>query len=304
MIPQINQAREPRELLNDAISWLTQGKRIALVTLVAIEGNAPYPIGTQMLVDEQGNFKGQITGGCAEKAIAEQCVEAIQSGENLLQRYGLGSPFFDIQLPCGSGIDVFVDVTSALEQLTALNETTGQRQPAIQTLSIRADQTVYYKTYRPTQRLIVLGQGPIMTALSKMACQVGYDVVCVAQNTDTHEALKMAGLTSSLLQESAQFGSLCDEFTALVSLFHEHEYEIDILATALTTDLFYIGALGSQRTHQARIESLRSKGFGEPQLARVVGPVGANIGAVTPVQIAVSIVSELIEVGNQREHGG
>ena len=298
---KINQTQQRSELLSTAISWLEQGKRIALITLVEIEGNAPYPVGTQMLVDEKGNFKGQITGGCAETAIALQAADIISNGQTKVQRYGLGSPFFDIQLPCGSGIDVFFDVSTSLEEYTSLHRKTLDRQAASQTL-VQGSQS-YTKTYQPNRRLIVFGQGPIVTALSKMAQQVGYEGVCIAQNTETQQELNRLKFVSTLLNESREFAALCDEYTALVSLFHEHEHETAILKTALSTPLFYIGALGSKRTHQARLDSLSSAGVDESQLSRILGPVGTDIGAITPMQIAVSIVSQLIEVANRTGHG-
>ena len=298
---KINQTQERSELLSTAISWLQQGKRIALITLVEIEGNAPYPVGTQMLVDEKGNFKGQITGGCAETAIALQAVDIIRSGQNKVQRYGLGSPFFDIQLPCGSGIDVFFDVNTSLEEYSNLHRKTLGRREVSQRL-LEGTQS-FTKTYQPNRRLMVFGQGPIVTALSKMAQQVGYEVVCIAQNSETQQELDRLKLVSTLLGESREFTALCDEYTALVSLFHEHEHETDILKTAICTPLFYIGALGSKRTHQARLDSLSSAGVAESQLSRIIGPVGTDIGAITPMQIAVSIMSQLIEVANRTEHG-
>jgi len=298
---QINQAQEPLELLATAVNWLLQGKRIALITLVEIEGNAPYPVGTQMLVDEKGNFTGQITGGCAETSIALQAVDIIANGENKIQRYGLNSPFFDIQLPCGSGIDVFFDVDTGLEEYKKLLKKTLDRQVASQRLSLGP--LSFTKSYQPNRRLIVFGQGPIVAALSKMAQHLGYEVVCIAQNTDTQQELDRLKFVSTLLNDSINFAPLCDEFTALVSLFHEHEHETTILKTAVSTPLFFIGALGSQRTHQTRLESLANAGVAESQLARIIGPVGSDIGATTPMQIAVSIVSQLIEVANQAEHG-
>jgi len=81
-------------------------------------------------------------------------------------------------------------------------------------------------------------------------------------------------------------------------LFHEHELEIKILAAAVKTELFYIGALGSRRTHVQRLKSLLEEGVDNQLLGRIHGPVGMNIGAVSPAQIAVSILSEVIAVMN------
>lgn len=272
-------AKQPRELITQAVQSLEQGHQIALLTLINIEGNAPYPVGTQMLVNENGEFHGQITGGCAEVALAHQAVGHIERGENGVERYGLNSKYFDIQLPCGSGIDVHFEVQKTPEEYQEVEEALKARKP--QTEIIQFSEYKQTKSYLPNERILLFGQGPIKSALINLAAQAGFDVLCF-------DHTKTKGIEQ-----------YCDPYTSLVSVFHEHDLEIDVLAKGLEFDLFYIGALGSNKTHATRLEQLRAKGFDESALNRIHGPIGSNIGAVSPAQIAVSILSELVSVMNQ-----
>ena len=291
---QVNRPASPRNLIATALDWQQQGKRVALITLVNIEGNAPYPIGSQMLVSEHGEFAGQITGGCAETALADQAVAAIGQQENQTQRYGLDSPFFDIQLPCGSGIDVFIDTGLTVVQLEDINQELSARRAVQQTLDTGVGRFV--KTYLPNERLLIFGQGPILHNLAQLAHLSGFETICFAQDESNLQALQDSGIQANLLRHHAQqFTGAADRFSGLVSLFHEHDLETDILAQALQTDLFYIGALGSRRTHAARLEALKMLGVDQSALERIHGPVGVKIGANTPAQIAVSIIAEAIQ---------
>jgi len=303
MTLKFNLSSQPRELIDTALSWSEQGLSTALVTLVAIEGNAPYPIGSQMLVSETSEFIGQITGGCAEVAIADQARLAIKTKQNATVRYGLDSPYFDIKLPCGSGVDVYFDVELSTEKLRQIHTQLSSRQVHVQSLNTKLGKVD--KCYRPTPRLVVAGQGPIMQQLTELATRTGFDVACIAQNSATKTLLDTASFDSnsieSLTEASAQQELIdtLDRYCAFVSVFHEHEFEVPLIQSALASRAFYIGALGSRKTHAARCEALSAEGVTQQQLNRVHGPVGLDIGANTPAQIAISILSQVIQQMNQ-----
>ena len=285
-------ANQRSELVSLALEWMAQGRLLAMVTLVNNAGNSPYPVGTQMLDDDKGRYYGQITGGCAERAIADQAVTAINTKQNYLQRYGLNSPYFDIQLPCGSGIDVFIDVLQPLEGYQEIHNCLVNRRCYTQTLALEDMQ--FNKHYQPSPRLILAGQGDLLIKTSCMALAAGFDVMCVAQNQDTLDLARDSDLAAVSLDACADLASNCDSYTGVISLFHEHDFEIDILRKAIGSDAFYIGALGSTRTHERRLTALRAQGCNEAELARIYGPVGVNILARTPTQIAVSIIAQAI----------
>ena len=287
---------ERRELISLAIDCVAAGHGVALITLVNIEGNAPYPLGTQMLVRDDGQFSGQITGGCAEQAIADQAVQQIKFKQRSVHRYGLGSPYFDIQLPCGSGIDVVIDASLKTAELRDIRSQLLSRR--FYATEINAGDLRYQKRYFPQPRLVFLGQGPILVSCARLALESGFDVMCVAQNAATMQLLNHQQLAGVELQKLADLQTVCDEFTGVVSLFHEHDHETEVLSQAVASSAFYVGALGSKKTHAARRDSLRLAGVSESGLARIQGPVGINIKARTPAQIAVSIIAQAIDYYN------
>ena len=310
----INRPTTPRNLIAAAVAWMLAGNKVAMLTLVAIEGSAPYPLGSQMLVNQRGDYLGQITGGCAEVALAQQAAKALNDGENRTQRYGLNSPFFDIQLPCGSGIDVFIDVATSMQEYAALDNKLESRLSVSQSLDTELG--TFNKVYRPNERLIAFGQGPILRSLCELAVATGFEVICIAQQSDIpaqqsnltkhasetepvmHKGvpLHQTKLESSKFQAGqAEFVDYCDEYTAVVSLFHEHEHETKLLNKALATKAFYIGALGSRATHAARLQALQESGLEASQLQRIHGPVGLDIQSETPAQIAISILAQLVQ---------
>jgi len=265
--PLIYKPSREKELVFQAIKDLSCGYRVAMLTLVDIEGNAPYPVGSQMLVRDDGEFVGQITGGCAEQSLVQQALTVINKGANTIERYGLNSRYFDIQLPCGSGLDIKFDVERDLQYYQSIAKALEQRR------SIKIDEE---KNYYPTPRLLLFGQNPIIDSLLDIAPQAGFEVLYFKY------------------EKVAAIAKYYDQFSALVSLFHEHDLELDILESALNSDLFYIGALGSKRTHTNRLETLMTRGVSESDLAKIHGPVGLDIGAITPSQIAISIIAQVI----------
>ena len=291
-----NVAHQPRELIDIALDWKKSGRALCLVTLINIEGNAPYPIGSQMLIDDQANYVGQITGGCAEQAIAEQGKQLIKKGHNQVHRYGIGSPYFDIQLPCGSGLDVHFNCKLSCNDLERIAQKLKERKVVESTIN-----NGYSKNYYPTPRLLIAGQGPILISLTELALKIGFDVACVVQDKESKQDLQDKNIKSShygSISKNQITGSDLDAHTAVVSLFHEHDLEQPLLLEALNSPVFYIGALGSRRTHQARLETLTALGFSKSDLTRIYGPVGLQISASTPQQIAISILAQLIEQQN------
>lgn len=109
--------------------WRRAGLRVCMVTVVGIEGVGPRPVGAQMAVAENGTYVGYLSGGCLEQAVALEAKAAISDGKNRLVRYGKGSPYFDVKLPCGSGLDLYFDQNLEMALLDRLDELRAARQP-------------------------------------------------------------------------------------------------------------------------------------------------------------------------------
>ncbi len=117
-----------RHMIPDLASWSSNGERCALVTLVGVDGNAPRAEGAQMAVSETGQWSGYISGGVSKRAIALEAVAVIKAGKPKLLRYGKGSPYLDIRLPCGSGLDVFIQPMRDAALIEDMSERLGRRQ--------------------------------------------------------------------------------------------------------------------------------------------------------------------------------
>jgi xanthine dehydrogenase accessory factor len=162
-------------------------------------------------------------------------------------------------------------------------------------------QKVFLNVYVPPARLIIVGAVHIAQSLAPMASLLDFDVTVIDPRRAFATDVRFPGVT--VMQEWADeaFEKIgLDVSTAIVTLTHDPKLDDPALEAALKSDVFYIGALGSKRTHAKRKERLAEAGITEEQFARVHGPVGLNIGAKSPAEIAISILGQIIEVRARR----
>lgn len=278
------------DILAFAAEALKQGQAAALITLVEIRGGAARAIGAQMVVRDDGLYCGFVSGGCTEAAVAADAVIALQKGIDRKLRLGEGSPFFDIVLPCGGGITLAIhvlrDATALRHMLAALHRRAAGRlryHPGRQALFFEPGEGVsgwegeeFVRAYRPRQRMLVAGTPLETGAVARVAEISGYEVLKIER-----------GQTPSPDQLDAD--------TAVVLLFHDIDRELPLLEAALTSSAFYIGALGSRRTHAKRCEALRKRGHGETTLARIKAPIGIFDKATDANSLALSVVADLAQ---------
>ncbi len=307
------------DVLPDLWAWHRQGLRTALVTLVGIEGAAPRPLGAQMAVAEDGRYVGYLSGGCLEQAIVLEAQEVIRAAQNRLVRYGRGSRYIDIKLPCGSGLDLHFDITLCSEQMStmalyraarkgfALRSSLSGGSSQVTLLAKDAPRLcaregdVFSRVFLPRMRLLLLGSGPALTALARLAQAVGLETEIWSPDAATRAAVRNSGLEVSgepRLNESAI--DRLDSSSAVVLAFHEHDVEPDILARLLRRDSFYIGVLGNRAVHTQRLHTLAALGVDAEDLARLRAPVGSIQGAKTKTTLAVGILAELLAEAKSR----
>jgi len=162
-------------------------------------------------------------------------------------------------------------------------------------------QKVFLNVYVPPARLIIVGAVHIAQSLAPMASLMDFDVTVVDPRRAFATDSRFPGV--EVMQEWADeaFDKMgLDSSTAVVTLTHDPKLDDPALESALKSDVFYIGALGSRKTHGKRKERLAQAGIGEEQFARIHGPVGLNIGAKSPAEIAVSILGQIVEVRARR----
>lgn len=158
-----------------------------------------------------------------------------------------------------------------------------------------AEGKVFLTVFAPPPRLVVTGAVHISQALAPMAERLGFDVTIIDPRTAFATEERFAGVKLfAEWPDKVLPGIGVDAHTAFVALTHDPKIDDPALLHALSRDCFYIGALGSRKTHGARLERLKAQGMSDTQLARIHAPIGLDIGAVSPAEIAVSILAEIV----------
>jgi xanthine dehydrogenase accessory factor len=256
------------------IAALDEGS--TLCTLVAVDGAFSRAPGAQLTVRANGLVAGDMTGGCLETALVSEAALARQDGCSRIVRYGKGSRYIDIRLPCGGGVDVLVDPVPDRADVRSVLASLATRRAAQLSLALGAGST-FERRYFPSPRLLLFGNGPEVAALSALAGSWGAEVDCID--------LTLAGAVPP--------GQTADPWTAVIVLFHEHEWEDAILGWALAGPAFYIGALGGVTAVARRQTALRARGFDDAALRRVQGPVGLIPAARDVQMLAISILADV-----------
>ncbi|NVO55050.1 XdhC family protein [Rhodobacteraceae bacterium B1Z28] len=307
-----------------ALDWFRNGRGAALATVVETWGSAPRRVGAQLVIGGDGQIEGSVSGGCVEGAVIVEALEAIDEGEARLLEFGVSDDdAFAVGLACGGTIRVLVEPVGKVlpeAMLAELVATRAARAPLAYEVNIdtghralrrnayrdrlrmdrsgfEEDGKTFVAVHNPPLRLIVVGAVHIAQALVPMARIAGYDPAIVDPRDAFASNARFPGekiLTDWPDEAVAKLG--LDTRTAVVLLTHDPKLDDPALQAALNAGVFYIGALGSTRTHAKRVERMKSSGFTEAQIARIHGPVGLDIGASDPSEIAVAILAQMTAV--------
>lgn len=299
------------DVLGDLAHWRRAGLRTALVTLVAIDGNTPRPLGAQMAVAEDGRFTGYLSGNCIETSVAKEAQRAIANGRNALVRYGKGSPYFDLKLPCGSGLDLYIDQGLPPAIIESASAHRHARQPFLLSTNLdtglstiseasqvgpsRLDGRIFHRMHGPAPRVVLVGGGPALVAIARLMAATGFDIDIASPDDNARREVAAYGLTARGLTDPATAGlDRLDHWTAAIVAFHEHDWEAPVLAQILKSPCFYIGAMGSRAAHANRTAALADLGVPADTLARVRSPIGLIPGAKSRATLAAGILAEVI----------
>jgi len=309
-----------------ALRWHHAGKGAAIATVVQTWGSAPRRVGSQLAISGAGEIAGSVSGGCVEGAVVAEALDAIEAGAPVMLEYGISDgDAFAVGLACGGTIRVLVEpVGSVMPEavLADLVAARAAREPVayittshgggrldhgghkerfrMDRSGFEADGEVFVAIHNPPLRLIIVGAVHIAQALVPMARIAGYDPLLIDPRESFGSAARFPGevILHDWPDEGVQAYGL-DSRTALVLLTHDPKLDDPALEQALASECFYIGALGSTRTHAKRVERLEAAGFSGAQIARIHGPVGLDIGAAGPSEIALSILAEMTRVLRQ-----
>ena len=243
---------------------------------------------------------GYMSNGCIDQDILLQALECLQSGSARLLRYGDGSPFFDLTLPCGGALSVWIDPTPDKAALVAAYTALMAREPASLTFHPKATDVAFAPitiSYQPKVALTLAGRGAVFRATAKVAHAIGFDVT--GFSPDIHD---LAAITAYCKYAPTHVTSQknittldLDNASGFLTLFHDHNWEPAFLIAALATTAGFVGALGSQRTHAARLAQLADMGVSDRDQQRIKGPIGLVPSLRNADLIAISALAEIAQ---------
>ncbi len=312
-----------------ALDWHRAGIGAALATVVETWGSAPRQAGSQLAISGAGDMVGSVSGGCVEGAVVTEALEALQDCKPRILTYGVSDETaFSVGLACGGTIRILVepigDGDTALPEPLLAQLTEARAAPRATALvtdlgtwarhlvppgqnpetdaRLRSDRSGmeedgrFIAVHNPPLRLIVVGAVHIAQPLLSMARECGYACTLIDPRAAFGSAARFPGQTILEDWPDDALGLLKpDARTAIVTLTHDPKLDDPALRFALRAPVFYIGALGSKKTHAKRLERLTVAGFTPDEIARIHAPVGLDIGARTPAEIAVSILAQITQ---------
>ncbi|MEM1065763.1 MAG: XdhC family protein [Pseudomonadota bacterium] len=290
----------------DALLAAPDGAVLAIIA--GVEGPSYRPVGAIMTVFSETERAGTLSSGCIEADISLHAMACAKTGQPRLLRYGRGSPFVDIQLPCGGGLDILLVPRPDRALLSEVAE--NRRMRAACSLCIDTETGAMalqdkgstgrngaqlIVRFEPSIRFLIFGKGPEASTFAALVQSAGYPNLLLSPDPETLEDGASSGCkTRHITQQSFPDDLGVDDRTAIILFFHDHDWEPPILAGALDTQAFYIGAQGSRRARDARHLMLQSMGVGDDAIARLHGPVGLIPSARDAGTLAVSVLAEVL----------
>jgi xanthine dehydrogenase accessory factor len=326
----MKQWRETAEIADRIVALAAAGRRAAIATVIRIEGSSYRKPGAKLLIEDDGRTLGGVSGGCLEADVLEIALHVMQNGTPRLLHYDTGNDdrtVWGLGLGCNGSVDIFVQPATeppALESLREIRERLERASPfAVSTavdgagaghtivrdlgagdarsrVEVGDSGTVFTEVLHPPPRLIVCGAGDDARPLVALASEAGF-AVTVVDHRQAFLAAERLPAAKRLLHLSAGRdveGLEVDARTLVVVKTHSFAHDRDWLKVFLETRTPYIGLLGPR----ARAEEILGQlgAAGDP---RVFAPVGLNLGADGPEQIAISVVAELLAVLARQEPG-
>lgn len=297
-------------LIARARAWRDAGHALKLATVIRTWGSAPRRVGAHLLVRDDGLFEGSVSGGCVEGAVIAEA-QALQSGGKRLDFGVADAQAWEVGLACGGQISVLVQAVGesgfpfALLEHLAAARASGQAVTLATDLATgqtrEASEGDFVHRYDPPLRLMLIGAVHISQAMVPLALGLGITPLVVDPRGAFAAGPRFAGIeVDGRWPDEALTDWKPDGASAVVALTHDPKLDDVALAAALKSDAFYVAALGSRKSHAARLERLGVLGFDGDTLARIKGPAGLDIGAANPAEIALSIAAQMIEAWRRR----
>jgi len=299
------------EPLKQAVKWRQEGQKVAVATVLSTWGSSPCPPGSRLAVNERGDFAGSVSAGCVEGHVIATAQEVIRDGQPRKLTFGASDEtVWSVGFACGGEISILVapfediDITQQLFDAAAKRETAiliTNIETGAQTLrhekNLFAEPGLFVEHFQPRPRLLVIGAVHIAQSLVHMAKLANFDVAVIDPRRAFATQDRFPGTQLCCEWPDEAFAKLgLDAHTGVVTLAHDSKIDDPALLAAVRSEAFHIAALGSRRTHAKRVERLLAAGLSQGEINRISAPAGVNIGSLTPPEIAISILAEIISV--------
>ncbi|WP_291949813.1 XdhC family protein [Marinobacter sp.] len=318
-IPASLMAGGHESVIKDVLSWLEQGRRVWLCTIVETWGSSPRPAGSWLAVSDSGQWSGSVSGGCLEEDLLRRTAQDGAAYPVVID-YGItDNDRDDFRLPCGGRIRLLVEPlgdasnqnSAAIEHVRQLAEALIRRKPVSRQVSLQGavaleaasatrpgvvfDGKELFHTLQPECRLLLIGAGEVARYVAEFATAADFTVIlCEPRETFASGCGYQHLPLDRRLPDDLVAESFSDTWCGVLALAHDPRIDDMGLLAALQSPAFYVGAMGSVRTSEARRERLASLGLEEAALQRLRAPIGIDIPSKTPAEIAISVVADLI----------
>ena len=303
------------DILTPMSVWLKEKRKVALATVISTWGSAPRPVGGQMAIDSNGEIIGSVSGGCIEGAVINEGINSINDGKLRIKDYGISNDVaWEVGLACGGELKILIQPLNLDDEIVySIAKNIKNREPTkliinCLTGSRHIDNSIinqissydkikeeFIHVIDPKPRLFIVGAVHIAQALISLAKTADFEIILI--DPRDHFATKDRFPNCKIINEwpdTALSNFILDKSTHLVTLTHDPKIDDPALIYTLKKDIGYIGSLGSKKTHNKRCERLIDIGFCQSDLSKIHGPIGLNIKAKTPAEIAISIMAEII----------
>lgn len=299
--------------LTDILLRIDRGERLAMCVVVDALGSTPQKRGATMLVLEAGQTVGTLGGGCVEAEARVRALRLLSRNAHGLLEFRLNTDYgWDDGLACGGTMRVAVVALSGaspvVDQLRRARDARFVNQTASITITVPdesgAEQTFTHELH-PTPTLLIAGAGHIAAALASIAPSLDFDAVVIDDRADfiTEARFPRARrIVGEIERELRGFPITAHTYIVIVTRGHQHDAAA--LGAVVGSPARYIGLIGSKRKVHVILQKLREQGLSDGQLDRVHTPIGLDLGAITPGEIAISIAAELVAVRRGKSTDG
>ncbi len=302
-------------VLKSAVDWLKAGYPVAIATVVQTWGSAPRPVGSWLAIRQDGQVAGSVSGGCIEDDLIRRVqTEILTRNSPEMVVYGVSQQEATrFGIPCGGTLRLLIEPKPDLAVLEQLLRNISSQQITLRSVDLLSgkstlkdgdrndvffcDETIMRTTYGPRWRMVLIGAGQLSLYTADFALASDFEVIVIdpreeyAEGITRNDITFIKGMPDDVLLELG-----IDAHTAVIALTHDPKLDDMALMEALKSAAFYVGALGSKVNTQKRKERLLEFDVSKDQVEKLHGPVGLYIGALTPPEIAVSIMAEVIAV--------